>query len=180
MEGTVCIKHDYPLHHTFDDAFNQSPRVIFEVDLDGLSSPLAQNNILKKGFYLDGEILKNVLSKDSYAIVKAQLAKRGLEIAMFHHMKPWMIATAVMALELKKLRFESAYGVDQHFFEKAHAGGKTIQRLEAVLVGIRDYPELYEALIVKRDKDWLPDIEIALQEKKPVFIVVGALLPVGK
>jgi uncharacterized protein YbaP (TraB family) len=132
MEGTVCIKHDYPLHHTFDDAFNQSPRVIFEVDLDGLSSPLAQNNILKKGFYLDGEILKNVLSKDSYAIVKAQLAKRGLEIAMFHHMKPWMIATAVMALELKKLRFESAYGVDQHFFEKAHAGGKTIQRLEPV------------------------------------------------
>ncbi len=233
LAGSIHVlqKHDYPLHHTFDDAFSQSSRVIFEVDLDGLSSPLAQKNMLKKGFYLNGEILANVLSKDSYAMVKTQLAELGLQIAIFHRMKPWMIATAVMTLELKKLGFESAYGVDQHFFEKTQAAGKTIQgletvefqlnlfdqlplsiqeqfllqtleelktldtqvnemvkawkegnvqHLEALLAGMRDYPELYQALIVKRNKAWLPFIESALQEKMPVFIVVGALHLVGK
>ena len=52
--------------------------------------------------------------------------------------------------------------------------------LETLLVGMRDYPELYQALVVNRNKDWLPYIERALQEKKPVFIVVGALHLVGK
>ena len=233
LAGSIHVlqKHDYPLHHTFDDAFNQSSRVMFEVDLDGLSSPMAQKNILKKGFYLKGEILKNVLSTYGYALVKTQLAELGFQIAIFHRMKPWMIATVVMTLELKKLGFESAYGVDQHFFEKAQAAGKTIQgletvefqlslfdqlplstqeqfllqtleelksldaqvnemvkawkqgnvqRLETLLAGMRNYPELYQALIVNRNAAWLPFIESALQERKPVFIVIGALHLVGK
>jgi len=60
------------------------------------------------------------------------LAGLGQQIEVFHRMKPWMVATAVMALELQKLGFESAYGVDRHFFEKAKTAGKNIQGLETV------------------------------------------------
>lgn len=233
LAGSIHVlqKHNYPLHHVFDEAFHESSRVMFEVDLDGLSSPLSHMNMLKNGLYLKGESLPNVLSQDSYATVKAHLTELGLQIEDFHRMKPWMIATAVMALELQKLGFESAYGVDRHYFEKAKAARKDIQGLETVefqlnlldqlplstqeqfllhtledlqnlgpqvseivnawkqgnvreletlLVGMRDYPKLYQALVVNRNKDWLPYIERALQEKKPVFIVVGALHLVGK
>jgi len=233
LAGSIHVlqEHNYPLHHVFDEAFHESSRVMFEVDLDGLSSPLSHMNMLKKGLYLKGESLPNVLSQDSYATVKAHLTELGLQIEDFHRMKPWLIATAVMALELQKLGFESAYGVDRHYFEKAKAARKDIQGLETVefqlnlldqlplstqeqfllqtledlqnlgpqvseivnawkqgnvreletlLVGMRDYPELYQALVVNRNKDWLPYIERALQEKKPVFIVVGALHLVGK
>jgi uncharacterized protein YbaP (TraB family) len=105
---------------------------MFEVDLDGLSSPPAQMNMLRKGLYLNGESLPNVLSPESYAIAKGNLTKLGLNIEDFHRMKPWMMATAVMAMELQKLGFESAYGVDRHFFEKAKAARKGIQGLETV------------------------------------------------
>ena len=233
LAGSIHVlqKHHYPLHHAFDDAFNESSRVMFEVDLDGLSSPPAQMNMLRKGLYLNGESLPNVLSPESYATAKANLTKLGLNIEDFHRMKPWMTATAVMALELQKLGFESAYGVDRHFFEKAQATGKAIQGLETVefqfdlfdklspsiqeqfllqtleelkslgtqvsdvvkawkqgnvqeletlLAGMEEYPELNQALVINRNNDWFPHIEKALQEKEPVFIVVGALHLLGK
>jgi len=159
------------------------------------------------------------------------MTELGMHIEDFHRMKPWMAATVVMALELQKLGFESAYGVDRHFFEKAQAAGKDIQGLETVefqldlfdklplliqeqflmqtledlktldiqvsemvkawkhgdiqaleelLVGMRKYPELNQVLVVNRNNNWLPHIEQALQEKEPVFIVVGALHLLGK
>ncbi len=233
LAGSIHVlqKDHYPLHHEFDDAFNASSRLIFEVDLDGLSSPLAQMNMLRKGLYLNGETLPTVLSPESYATAKAGLAGLGQQIEDFHRLKPWMVATAVMALELQKLGFESAYGVDRHFFEKAKAAGKDIQgletvefqlnlfdqlspsiqeqfllqtledlknlgtqvsdmveawkqgnvkKLETLLVGMGEYPELNQALVINRNRDWLPHVEQALQEKEPVFIVVGALHLLGK
>ena len=233
LAGSIHVlqKHHYPLHQAFDDAFNQSARVMFEVDPDGQSSPLAQMNMLRKGLYLNGDSLPKVLSPGSYATAKANLTELGMHIEDFDRMKPWMAATAVMALELQKLGFESAYGVDRHFFEKAQAAGKDIQGLETVefqldlfdklplliqeqfllqtledlktldtqvsemvkawehgnaqyletlLVGMGEYPELNQALVINRNNDWLPYIEQALQEKEPVFIVIGALHLLGK
>ncbi len=233
LAGSIHVlqKHHYPLHHAFNDAFNESSRAMFEVNLDGLSSPLAQMNMLRKGLYRNGESLPNVLSQEGYATAKTNLTELGMHIEDFHRMKPWMTATAVMALELQKLGFESALGVDQHFFEKARAAGKGIQGLETVefqlnlfdqlpaaiqeqfllqtledlktlgtqvsdmvkawqqgnvqeletlLEGMGEYPELHQALVVNRNNDWLPHIEKALQEKEPVFIVVGALHLLGK
>ena len=103
LAGSIHVlqKDHYPLHQAFDDAFNESSRVMFEVDLDGLSSPPAQMNMLRKGLYLNGESLQNVLSPESYAIAKGNLTKLGLNIEDFHRMKPWMMAIAVMALELQ-------------------------------------------------------------------------------
>ena len=233
LAGSIHVlqKEHYPLHHEFDKAFNASSRLIFEVDLDDLSSPVAQMNMLRKGLYLNGETLPTVLSPESYATAKAGLAVLGQQIEDYHRMKPWMVATAVLALELQKLGFESAYGVDRHFFEKAQETGKSVQGLETVefqldlfdqlspsiqeqfllqtledlknlsiqvtdlvqawqqgnvqeletlLAGMSEYPDLNQALVIDRNRDWLPHLEQALQEKEPVFIVVGALHLLGK
>jgi len=227
----VLQEKNYPLDQQLYEAFYQASTVMFEVDLDGLTSPLSQFQILTKGLYLDGQNLQRVLSPDNYESAKANFAQLGFNIENFHRMKPWMAATAVTALELQKLGFESAWGVDRHFFEKAKEAGKDIKGLESVefqlglfdnlspsiqelfllqsledlkniearikemidawtqgnvkdlervLEGMREYPELYQALVVSRNQTWLPQIEEALQQSKPVFIVVGTLHLLGK
>jgi hypothetical protein len=227
----VLQEKNYPLDHQLYEAFNQASAVMFEVDLDGLTSPLSQLQILTKGLYLNGQNLQRVLSTDSYEAAKAHFAELGFNIENFHRMKPWMAATAVTALELRKLGFESAFGVDRHFFEKAQEAGKDIKGLESVefqlglfdnlstpiqelfllqsledlkniearikvmvdawtqgnikdlerlLEGMREYPELYQVLVVSRNQAWLPQIEQALKQSKPVFIVVGTLHLLGK
>jgi hypothetical protein len=227
----VLQEKHYPLDTHLYEAFNQASTVMFEVDLDGLSSPLSQWQMLTKGLYLNGQNLQRVLSTDSYEAAKANFAELGFNIENFHRMKPWMAAMAVTALELRKLGFESAWGVDRHFFEKAQEAEKDIQGLESVefqlglfdnlstpiqelfllqsledlkniearikemvdawtqgnvkdlerlLERMREYPELYQALVVSRNQNWLPHIEQALQQPKPVFIVVGTMHLLGK
>jgi len=62
---------------------------------------------------------------------------------------------------------------------KAWEGGQ-VKELEALLAGMKDYPELYQSLVVTRNQNWLPQIEQRLQKRGPVFVVVGALHLLGE
>lgn len=45
---------------------------------------------------------------------------------------------------------------------------------------IRDYPEVYQTLLVKRNNNWMPHIERMMSDKKVEMVLVGALHLVGK
>ena len=62
---------------------------------------------------------------------------------------------------------------------KAWEGGD-VKELEALLAGMKEYPELYQSLVVTRNHNWLPQIEQRLQKRGPVFVVVGALHLLGE
>lgn len=52
---------------------------------------------------------------------------------------------------------------------------------EVTIAGmIRDYPDLYQSLLVKRNNNWMPHIEKMLTDKKVELVLVGALHLVGK
>ncbi len=45
---------------------------------------------------------------------------------------------------------------------------------------IRDYPDMYQTLLVKRNNNWMPHIERMMNDKKVEMVLVGALHLVGK
>ena len=45
---------------------------------------------------------------------------------------------------------------------------------------MRDYPDIYQSLLVKRNNNWMPHIERMLTNKKVEMVLVGALHLVGK
>ena len=45
---------------------------------------------------------------------------------------------------------------------------------------MRDYPDIYQSLLVKRNNNWMPHIERMMGDKKVEMILVGALHLVGK
>lgn len=45
---------------------------------------------------------------------------------------------------------------------------------------MRDYPETYQTLLVKRNNNWMPHIEKMMTDKKVEMVLVGALHLVGK
>lgn len=45
---------------------------------------------------------------------------------------------------------------------------------------MRDYPDIYQTLLVKRNNNWMPQIEKMIQDKKVELVLVGALHMVGK
>jgi uncharacterized protein YbaP (TraB family) len=63
---------------------------------------------------------------------------------------------------------------------KAWASGD-LKALDALLLqGMRDYPDLYRALIVDRNRAWLPKIESYLSQSENYLVVVGAAHLAGK
>ena len=61
----------------------------------------------------------------------------------------------------------------------AWRNGDTDYLEKNMLVEMQEYPELYEALVVSRNENWLEKIEEMLREDQDYLIVVGALHLIG-
>jgi hypothetical protein len=56
-----------------------------------------------------------------------------------------------------------------------------VDSLEGLLLAsMREYPEVYQKLLVDRNRRWLPKIERIIQQGERTMIVVGAAHLVGK
>jgi uncharacterized protein YbaP (TraB family) len=62
----------------------------------------------------------------------------------------------------------------------AWARGNTADIERLLLGAMRESPELYERLLVERNRNWVAPVEACLTEKKACFIVVGAAHLVGQ
>lgn len=125
-------KSSYPLPAACNQAFDESPVVVFETDIDQMDTPEFQNRIITLSLLPQGDSMQNHLSPDTYRLLADRLLQAGIEPSRFQQLKPWMAALTLATVHLAKLGFHPQYGVDQHFFRKAGEKGKQIQALESV------------------------------------------------
>jgi uncharacterized protein YbaP (TraB family) len=62
---------------------------------------------------------------------------------------------------------------------QAWSRGETDEIERYLLSAVSDSPELYERLLVERNRNWVSSVERCLQERTPCFVVVGAAHLVG-
>lgn len=58
--------------------------------------------------------------------------------------------------------------------------GNTTRFHKAMFKSYKDYPEVYESLLVKRNKSWLPQVEKLIGHDKDYLVIVGSGHLVGK
>jgi uncharacterized protein YbaP (TraB family) len=97
-----------------------------------MDSPEAQMKMLQSGKAAEGEALKDVLSKETYAKLEAHLTESGLPIAVFDPLRPWMVAVALITTEIIKLGYNPEEGVDKYFYGKVKKDKKEIVPLETL------------------------------------------------
>ena len=120
----------YPLKPAFESAFKDADLLVEEIDLAEATSPLAGFTILSRSMLPAGQSLENVLTPGTYASVKRHLDDLGTPIESVRLLKPWMLAVTFETLEFQKAGYDPSFGLDQHFFERAQAEGKTVQGFE--------------------------------------------------
>jgi uncharacterized protein YbaP (TraB family) len=123
----------YPLPAAMERAFMRSATLMEEVDQRELATPELIAVVQQKGFYQDDRSLQTEVSPQTFAAIRARFEKLGLDIERFQRMKPWMVSLTLMGLEVRKGGFDSAHGVDRHFFEKAPRLGKKFRALETAV-----------------------------------------------
>lgn len=129
--GTVHLlgKSDYPLPDEFEQAFREIDLLVLEADLDALSKPKAQAQIVRSLMYPNDTTLKDQIKPKTFKALERYCKANNLTITAMQKMKPAMVVLTLTMAELKRLGLADA-GVDQFFLEKAKSKGKKITGLE--------------------------------------------------
>ena len=129
--GTIHVltTEDYPLPASFETAYEQSSRLIFETDIARLESLNFQQYMLAELSYSDGRNLQQVLSKDTYRALTEFFSKRGVPMTSIDNFKPGMVATLMAMMELQRLGLTGT-GVDRHLNQRADREQKAKGQLE--------------------------------------------------
>jgi uncharacterized protein YbaP (TraB family) len=142
--GSIHVMSEsfYPLNPALEAVFTDSDLLVEEVDLAEMLDPTAQLSILSRGMLPGSQSLDKVISPATMALVQKAVGDLGAAAGPLMRFKPWMLAIALQGLELAKIGFNPALGLDQHFYDQARTGGKGVQGLETVEFQISRFDDM--------------------------------------
>jgi uncharacterized protein YbaP (TraB family) len=117
----------YPLDSSIEDAFELADNLVVEVDITQLDEMHTLQLIMDYGTYPPGDRLQDHIPDDLYAQLVEQL---GVVMVMLDNYKPWVVVTMQEQLQLQELGYNSEYGIDLYFINKAVETSKDIIELE--------------------------------------------------
>lgn len=123
--GTIHIltPDDYPLAKEYDVAYQAADKLVFETDMEAISSPEFGQKMMGKMMYSDGTTLDEVLKPDTYQSLVMHLSARQIPVQAFASHKPSLVAITLTFVELQAMGYTSE-GVDQFYSNKAVKEGK--------------------------------------------------------
>lgn len=125
------LKQDtYPLAAEIERAYADSRKIIFETDIAAMIEPGMQARLLELGIYPAEQNLFQHLDGTTRKLLAKKVSKIGLPLEQFTRFKPWFVALTLTTLELQRLGYNPAFGVDVYFFNRAKTDGKEIGFLE--------------------------------------------------
>ena len=138
LAGSVHVlkKSDYPLPTEFDQAFEDSDKLVFETDIAKLQDPALAQKMMAKGMLTDNKTLSDVLSEEVYEQLKDEAAKLSLSLAALGQFKPSLVIVTMTSLKLQQMGISSD-GVDMYYFNKGKEAGKDLGYLESIDLQIR-------------------------------------------
>jgi hypothetical protein len=123
-------KEAYPLNMKIEDAFDKSNVLVVEANINDINQIDVQK-LIESAFYPVNETLEKHVSKETYELLKKEFEGFGIPFEIINKQRPWFLALTLTSLELLKLGFDPANGIDMHFLLKAD-GKKKIAEIESV------------------------------------------------
>ncbi len=132
LYGTIHAgKADYyPLEPRIGKALAAAPTLALEVDL-GRDPSAVQAAVLQHGMFAAGSTSYASLDAGRRARLEAGLKRQGIDPAAMARLKPWMLVMTLAMVEIAKLGYDPALGVDLHLAGLAR-GKARISELESV------------------------------------------------
>jgi len=148
--GTIHVgaRRLYPLSKPVEEAFASARVLALEADP---ADPNDAAAAMKQGMYAAPDTLADHVSPELFAQLQAVLPRVGLPIEFARAMKPYLLAMTIAMMEVQRLGYDPALGLDVHFATRARSQGKPIVELEsmaeqmALFAGLS--PDIQEAML---------------------------------
>jgi uncharacterized protein YbaP (TraB family) len=122
----------YPLAAAIEEAYQKSQILVFETDIAAINEPALQKQMAQIGIYPESESLYDNIDARTRHSLEEKLAAMDLSKGPFSKFRPWLAAMTLTVLELQRLGYDPAYGVDQYFYQRALRDDKPRRFLEPV------------------------------------------------
>jgi uncharacterized protein YbaP (TraB family) len=136
----VLSRKNYPLKPELNNAFDNSGRVVFEIDLGRFTTKNFRREFRQTALYPAWQSLSKKVSPETIELLKVVLPAYGLTLKRVERLKPWFIAEWLSSRTLEMAGFSESLGVDIYFFHRARAAGKPVFGLET----LRDQAQIFD------------------------------------
>ena len=137
LMGSIHIGRDdfYPLPQHVEKSFKEAGQLVLEVDPAKLTTPAAQQDMLRAALLPTGDELCNHVAASTCQLAVQEGSRIGLPQPALKMFRPWMLAVTMQLLYLQKEGFSAENGVEQYFIRMGE--GKRIEELESADFQIR-------------------------------------------
>lgn len=132
-------------------AYATAKALVMETNLNEVSANNLLGSILDLETLPPGQTLAGALGPDIYNKFTAHAKPLGLDPEFISHFQPWFAAKMLDQLELAKLDFDPAAGVDQQFAKRAQTDHKNIIGLET----IEEQIEIFAHLSLEQQRHYM-------------------------
>ena len=112
------------------EVFSKSQRLVLEIDLLKEGPAKFQQLLMQKGVNLDGKLLPQQLSPETYELTAQRAADLGMDLKLLASFKPWVVALTMVVMELQKLGYDPNSGIDHQLAQRAKQANKPVSGLE--------------------------------------------------
>ena len=134
-----------------DTAYADAEKLVMEIDMDDLDTAKMQQDVAELGMQPQGQSLRQQLGPEVYGKLEAEVRPLSVDAAVLDRFKPWFAAITLTQLQMMKLGFDPAAGVEQRLTRRAGADHKPIQGLETA----REQLEIMARLPEKQQREFL-------------------------
>jgi uncharacterized protein YbaP (TraB family) len=121
----------YPMAPVIENAFAASDTLVLELNPLAIDQAEMQRLVMEKGFYPEGETLKDHLSPELMGMLEVYLLKNHLRPEGMMRMKPGMVAITLTSIQFMKMGYLPHLGIDMYFAKQAR-GAKRVIELETM------------------------------------------------
>jgi uncharacterized protein YbaP (TraB family) len=152
--GTIHIGKPtfFPLETEVTRALTHASKLVVEIDIRN-SEPF-QQALKKHGLYAAGDRIDQHLSAESLRRLRLALDKFGIPFEGIAHMKPWLLANMLIALDLERHGYERSHGVEYFLLSFAKEQTKIVQELESAEYQL----SLYDGMTETEQEQYLREI----------------------
>lgn len=122
----------YPLHQAYETAYQDSEKLVFEIDEEIQDQFAAQMAVQNYAGIEGGGLLKDKISAGDYAEIKALAKKNKVPMLTIDPFDPWFSSMQLAVMQYMNAGFSPEYGIDHYFMSKAQEDDKPILGLETM------------------------------------------------
>lgn len=152
LVGTIhVLPENEALPSNIKQAYDDSKQILMEIDTDSLDPFASQAMMMKLGLLPEGQTLQQQLDEATYNKLQSAARDIGVDAGLLAGFQPWLAALTLEQLELAKLGYSGASGIEMQLTTQANTDHKSIRGLET----LEQQLSLFSELDKRSQRDYL-------------------------